>query len=167
MPKTSSGLLMYKFENNKLKVFLIHPGGPFWEHKDNGVWGIPKGEQDDLNHELLEVAKREFMEESGIEIPKDTKFISLGNIKQKNKKIVHAWGFENNDSFKFECKSFVKRMHNDRMIEFCEVNDGKFFEVNEAKEKILDRQWELVERLLKELNITINKDKNFKQTKLL
>lgn len=164
MPRISAGLLMYKFENNKLKVFLIHPGGPFWNHKDKGVWGIPKGEQDDLNHDLLKVAKREFIEETGIEIPENSKFIPLGNIKQKNGKIVHAWAFKNNNPFKFKCQSFVKRMHNDKMIEFCEVDDRKFFEIDEAREKILPAQFKLIERLIKELNI--NEEKKIKQTKL-
>lgn len=166
MLKTSAGLLMYKLENNKLKVFLIHPGGPFWEHKDKGVWGIPKGERDDDKDVLLDVAKREFQEETGIKISNDVKFLELGNIKQKNNKIVHAWGFENNWSGKINCQSFVERFYNDKKIRFPEADDGKFFEINEAKEKILDRQWELVERLIKELNININEKKKIKQTKL-
>ncbi len=177
MVKTSAGLLMYKIKNKNLEVFLIHPGGPFWEHKDEGVWGIPKGEQDDDNHDLLDVAKREFEEETGIDVPKNTEFITLGFIKQKNNKIVHAWAFENTFPFKFECKSHVKmkkasslssdnESQDDKIIEFCEADDGRFFNILEAREKILEAQFELIERLMKELNIFVQKDKAIKQTKL-
>jgi len=163
MVKTSAGFLMYRIKNYKLEVFLVHPGGPFWEHKDLGIWGIPKGERDDPSHDLFDVAKREFSEETGIAIPENTKFIPLGNIKQGNGKIVHAWGFLNNENFKFNCTSYINMMYNDKMIEFCEVDKGEFFSVEIAKKKILNSQFELVERLMKKLNI---KDKSDKQLKL-
>lgn len=64
IPKNSAGLLMYREkEGNEAEVFLVHPGGPLWEDKDNGVWSIPKGEvENEVN--LLEIAKREFEEET-------------------------------------------------------------------------------------------------------
>lgn len=165
MPKTSAGLLMYKIKDGKLMVFLVHPGGPFWENKDNGVWGIPKGEQDDTSHELLDVAKREFSEETGIAVPEDINFIELGNIKQKNGKIVYAWAFRNENNFEFKCESFVEiekaslLSSDNENYRFPEVDKGEFFSVKEAKEKILSSQFELIERLMKELNI--NKSNKF------
>ncbi len=44
MPKESAGLLLYALKNQKWKVLLAHPGGPFWTKKDEGAWSIPKGE---------------------------------------------------------------------------------------------------------------------------
>ena len=44
--KRSAGILIYKKENNNLKVFLTHPGGPYWENTHLHSWGIPKGELD-------------------------------------------------------------------------------------------------------------------------
>ena len=38
---------MYSLNNGELKVFLVHPGGPFFKNKDKGYWGIPKGLQED------------------------------------------------------------------------------------------------------------------------
>ena len=166
--KTSAGLLMYKIrktssltsvneENRELLVFLVHPGGPFWQHKDN-VWGIPKGERDNPDDDFFDVAKREFCEETSINLPKNARFISLGSIKQANGKIVYAWAFENNENFKFECKSFVEM----EGMRFCEVDKGEFFTLKEAKEKILASQFELIERLRKELNIKNISDKQIK-----
>ena len=35
---------MYRIRNRSVEVFLVHPGGPFWENKDKGAWTIPKGQ---------------------------------------------------------------------------------------------------------------------------
>ena len=37
---------MYRRIGPKLEVLLLHPGGPSWRRKDDGVWSIPKGEMD-------------------------------------------------------------------------------------------------------------------------
>ena len=64
MIKQSAGLLMYRFGDKGLEVFLVHPGGPYWAAKDEGAWSIPKGEYTE-NEDSLEAAKREFFEETG------------------------------------------------------------------------------------------------------
>ncbi|MDP2926051.1 MAG: NUDIX domain-containing protein [Nanoarchaeota archaeon] len=160
MVKTSSGLLMYRFKNNIFELFLTHPGGPFWKNKDS--WGIPKGEQDDINEDLFEVAKREFYEETGIKPPEDKdSYTELGNIKQKSGKIVHAWAFLNNNPINFKCNSLVKLEYpskSNNFIEFPEVDKGEFFNIEKSKNKMIDfhqSQYELIERLIKMLNIKI------------
>ncbi|MCK7516739.1 MAG: NUDIX domain-containing protein [Ignavibacteriales bacterium] len=60
----SAGLLMYKFDKEELKVFLVHPGGPYFKNKDDGYWSIPKGLVE-KEEELLNTAIREFKEETG------------------------------------------------------------------------------------------------------
>ena len=44
MAKTSAGLLLYRRARGGLEGFLVHPGGRFWAHRDQGAWSIPKGE---------------------------------------------------------------------------------------------------------------------------
>ncbi len=39
----SAGLLLYRRRDHGTEVFLVHPGGPFWQKKDLGAWSIPKG----------------------------------------------------------------------------------------------------------------------------
>ncbi len=63
MAKTSAGLLLYRRGSDGLEVFLVHPGGPFWAHKDEGVWSIPKGEFEP-GEDPLAAAQREFTEGS-------------------------------------------------------------------------------------------------------
>lgn len=88
---TAAGLLMCRFEKNTLQFFLVHPGGPFFKKKDEGVWSIPKGIPEAENENLLDVAVREFTEETGIK--PEGEFCSLGYVQQKAGKIVHAWAF--------------------------------------------------------------------------
>jgi predicted NUDIX family NTP pyrophosphohydrolase len=55
----SAGILLFRFKRKKLEILLAHPGGPFFDNKDEGVWSIPKGLCED-NESLLETARREF-----------------------------------------------------------------------------------------------------------
>lgn len=87
----AAGLLMCRIQANEVEFFLVHPGGPFFKNKDEGVWSIPKGIPEHTSEELLAAALREFEEETGI-TPKGD-FKSIGWIQQKAGKIVHAWTF--------------------------------------------------------------------------
>ena len=91
MPRISAGLLMYRLHDGKLQVLLAHPGGPFFKNKDEGAWSIPKGEVEP-DEDLLETARREFKEETGV-TPKGP-FTALTPVTQKGGKLVHAWAFE-------------------------------------------------------------------------
>jgi predicted NUDIX family NTP pyrophosphohydrolase len=89
----AAGLLMCRKNGNTLEYFLVHPGGPFFKNKNEGFWTIPKG-LPESNEDLLLTAQREFKEETGIDaVPP---FHSLGNVKQKAGKIIHAWSFIGN-----------------------------------------------------------------------
>jgi len=144
----SCGLLMY-CRKSPLKVFLVHPGGPFFTKKDEGYWGIPKGLTED-NEELLETAKREFLEETGITPGND--FVSLGDVIQKGGKKVHAWAFEcaNDDPIEIECNTFSMEWppKSGKIQSFPEVDKGCFFDIKEAKIKINSSQAEFINRLL-------------------
>ena len=87
--KNSAGLLMYRDIHDRTEVFLVHPGGPIWAKKDAASWSIPKGEFED-GEDPLEAAKREFSEETGLEVPKGEPS-PLEPVKQSSRKIVHAW----------------------------------------------------------------------------
>lgn len=142
---------MYKFHQGFLKVFLVHPGGPFFKDKDLGWWSIPKGEVEE-GENLLQTAIREIEEETGI-IPKGP-YIELGQIKQKAGKIVNCWAFEGDWSGLLICKSWVSLpARNGAYIKFPEVDKAGFFLVEEAKKKINQAQKELIERLESKLQI--------------
>src|SRR5829696_7412301 len=91
--KQAAGLLVYRRTGGGLEVFLVHPGGPFYARKDDGVWSIPKG-LFDADEDPLAPARREFEEETGQKIAGD--FFELKPITQKGGKIVYAWAVEAN-----------------------------------------------------------------------
>ena len=148
MQKTSAGLLMYKFNKNKeLEIFIGHPGGPFWKNKDKGAWSIPKGEVEE-GEDLLQTAKREFKEETGIDFKEH--FIELGEIQQKSGKIVHAWAFEGDWSGFLMGTSFVDMQYppkSKKFIRFPELDKADFFSIEKAKIKINPAQAEFINRL--------------------
>jgi predicted NUDIX family NTP pyrophosphohydrolase len=147
MAKMSAGLLMYRFRDKKLEVFLVHPGGPFWRNKDEGVWSIPKGEYTE-NEEPFEVAKGEFQEETGYEAKGD--FLPLSAIKQPGGKIVTAWAFEGDcDAGKIKSNTFSMEWppRSGKQAEFPEVDSAGWFSVKEANIKLLKGQVGFIEQL--------------------
>jgi predicted NUDIX family NTP pyrophosphohydrolase len=91
MSKKSAGLLLFREVSGRLEVLLVHPGGPFWAKKDEGVWSIPKGEFED-NEEPLAAARREFEEETGF--TSDGEMVALKPLRQSSGKLVYAWAMK-------------------------------------------------------------------------
>ena len=147
MPRTSAGLLMYRFEGGKLQVLLAHPGGPLFRNKDEGDWSIPKGEVEP-GEELLAAATREFREETGV--TPTGPFLALQLIKQKGGKIVHAWAFEGTcDPARIVSNTFTMEWppRSGRRAEFPEIDRADFFDVAAAKRKIKAAQVPLIVEL--------------------
>lgn len=148
-PRIAAGLLMYRTHGGGLEVFLVHPGGPYFQRRDAGVWGIPKGAPEG-EETLLEAAKREFLEETGF--PVYEPLIPLGEIVQKGGKRVHCWAFEA-DLGHLRMVSNPCRIEwpprSGQWQEFPEADQGRYFTPEEAKNKIIPEQFAFVERLLK------------------
>jgi len=147
MAKQSAGLLLYRFHEGTLEVFLVHPGGPFWAKKDLGAWSIPKGEIDE-GEDPLEAARREFEEETGFR--PEGMFRELTPVKQRSGKIVHTWAVEGDcDSAAIRSNTFSMEWppRSGRQQEFPEVDRAGWFSIPEAREKILDVQRALMEQV--------------------
>jgi predicted NUDIX family NTP pyrophosphohydrolase len=151
--KQSAGLLMYRLRNDNVEIFLVHPGGPFFKNKDEGVWSIPKGEPFG-DEPLLEAAKREFMEETGIR--PEGPFTSLGSVKQKGGKIVHAWAFMKDDSNWVNSNYFELEWppKSGKKVSFPEVDKGGYLALKEAEIKIISAQREFLSILTNYLSIS-------------
>jgi predicted NUDIX family NTP pyrophosphohydrolase len=138
--KTSAGLLLFRERQHRLEVYLIHPGGPFFVHKDEGAWSIPKGEIE-TGEDSLAAAKREFAEETGSTVDGD--FIALTPVRQSSGKTVHAWAVEGDaDPATLVSNTFV---HHGR--EYPEVDRAAWFTLDEARRKILKGQAPLLDEL--------------------
>ncbi|MFH1290800.1 MAG: NUDIX domain-containing protein [Nanoarchaeota archaeon] len=155
MSRTSAGILMYRKRNGQLEFFLVHPGGPFWKDKDDGAWGIPKGEIDDPDEGLFDVAKREIMEETGIKPPEaEGGYFHLGDVTLKSGKVVHAWAFEGDWLGLLMCSSYVDiewPPKSGKTIKIPEVDKAGFFGLEKARKKINPGQFKLIERLVEKL----------------
>jgi predicted NUDIX family NTP pyrophosphohydrolase len=151
MHKTSAGILLYRRDNNVLRVFLIHPGGPFFAKKDAGFWSIPKGEIDQ-GEDPLAAALREFEEETGC-TPFGA-FIPLSPVTQKGRKTVFAWAAEggcNAETIRSNTFTLEWPLKSGRMQEFPEVDRAGWFTIDEAKQKLHPAQVALVDELLDKL----------------
>jgi predicted NUDIX family NTP pyrophosphohydrolase len=146
--RRSAGILLFRRRARELEVFLVHPGGPFWAHRDEGAWSLPKGEYQPGEDPLL-AARREFQEETGAAIDGD--FLALPSVKQAGGKVVDAWAVEgdfdpeglHSNTFDLEWppKSGVRRS-------FPEVDRGAWFPIPAARHKLLTGQLPLLDALL-------------------
>jgi predicted NUDIX family NTP pyrophosphohydrolase len=145
--RPSAGLLLYRRTPGKLEVFLAHPGGPFWHHRDAGAWTIPKGVAEP-GEDVLAAACREFEEETGIH-PVGP-FLSLGSIRQKAGKMVHAWAWEGEaDPARVTSNTTQTEWPrgSGHLLSFPEVDRCAWFAAQAAREKINPAQAELIDRL--------------------
>ncbi|MEX0613709.1 MAG: NUDIX domain-containing protein [Pirellulales bacterium] len=147
MLKQSAGLLIYRRCDGRIEVFLVHPGGPFWQKKDLGAWSIPKGEIA-AGEDPLEIAKRELHEETGLSV--EGRFVPLEPIRQRGGKIVHAWLVEA-DFEPGEVKSNTFSLEwpprSGKTKEFPEVDRAEWFDLETAREKILESQGPFLDQL--------------------
>jgi predicted NUDIX family NTP pyrophosphohydrolase len=151
MQKNSAGLLMYRRRAEDIDVFLVHPGGPFWKNKDEGAWTLPKGEYT-LDEDPLAAAKREFKEETGCPLPAgpDVLFVPLTPVKQAGGKLVRAWAFEGDcDPSTVKSNTFEQEWppNSGKRQSFPEVDQAAWFDITEAKRRILKSQLSFLDEL--------------------
>lgn len=152
MPRRSAGILLYRRTGTALEVFLAHPGGPFWATKDLGAWTVPKGEIDEGEDPKL-AAQRELLEETGC-APR-SELVSLGSVQQKSGKEVLAWAAEG-DCDPAQLKSNLCTIEwpprSGRKLEIPEIDRAAWFEIGEARSRILPAQAVFLTRLTQKLN---------------
>jgi predicted NUDIX family NTP pyrophosphohydrolase len=145
---TSAGLLLYRAGEHGLEVLLVHPGGPFWARKDLGAWSIPKGEVAE-GEDLLAAARRELMEEIGVSAPGAA--LPLGHVRQASGKTVHAWAVERDlDPAQLRSNTFEIEWPrgSGRMRSFPEVDRAAWFDLAEARRRILPAQARFLDALV-------------------
>jgi predicted NUDIX family NTP pyrophosphohydrolase len=154
MPRRSAGLLPYRWRGEWLEVFLVHPGGPFWESKDDGAWSIAKGEYlADEDPHLA--ALREFEEEVGRPPPPGER-VHLGELRLASGKLMTAYAL----AADFE----VEDVHSNTFTmewpprsglvgEFPEVDRASWMRLDEARAKIHVGQVTFLDRLQEQLRL--------------
>ncbi len=159
--RTSAGILLFRLEGSGVEVLLAHPGGPFFARRDAGHWTIPKGEDDGDGESLEDVARREFREETGHDVPAGTPLIGLGSIVQKGGKTVFAWAAEGDldpataVSLPFEMEWPPR---SGRRQSFPEIDRVAWFAPDEARRRIKASQIPFIDRLGAALSEAIRAD---------
>ncbi|MEV6051967.1 NUDIX domain-containing protein [Streptomyces sp. NPDC052107] len=146
--KRSAGLLLFRHTDDGLEVLLGHMGGPLWAKKDAGAWTVPKGEYDP-DEPAWEAARREFQEELGL-APPDGKAVPLGEVAQKNGKVVTAWAVEGDpDLSGFSPGTFTLEWppRSGRVQEFPELDRVEWLGLDRARELIITAQTAFLDRL--------------------
>lgn len=148
----SAGVLVFRL-GATIEVLLGHYGGPFWERKDEGAWGIPKGEVEP-GEEPEDAARREFSEETGKTVP-DTTSVSLGSVRQRADKVVHVWAMEGDyDAAVLASNDFEMEWppRSGKTGSFPEVDRYQWFDLEAARRKLNKSQVEFIDRLEAAIN---------------
>ena len=151
MPPVSAGLLLYRWHGAQLEVLLVHPGGPFWAHKDEGAWSVPKGLVHPGEDELA-AARREFTEETGFTASTGAEH-DLGIFRLPSGKRLHVWAVAG-DCDPEALRSNVFEMDwppkSARTGRFPEVDRGGWFDRAQALLKIAAGQRAILEKFYAE-----------------
>jgi predicted NUDIX family NTP pyrophosphohydrolase len=154
VPSRSAGLLLYRRTRGALEVLLGHMGGPYFARRDDGAWSIPKGEYEP-DEPALSAARREFAEEFGAPPPSTDAAVALGEVRQRNGKLVTAWAVEAD----FDAAAIVSNTfelewppRSGRRQEFPEIDRAAWFDLPTARRKIIPGQEALLDRLADELH---------------
>lgn len=152
MSAQSAGLVLYRRHDGKVEVLLVHPGGPFWQKRDEGVWSIPKGELAE-NEAAIDVARREFQEELGTS-PPGGQATALGSVRQAGGKVVHAWALAGDlDVTRTTSNTFELEWppRSAKIQSFPEVDRAAWFDLDTARRKLIPAQRAFLDRLEEQL----------------
>ncbi|MBT2405373.1 MULTISPECIES: NUDIX domain-containing protein [unclassified Streptomyces] len=153
--KRSAGLLLFRQTGDGnasadgIEVLLGHMGGPFWERRDAGAWGIPKGEYG-LDETPRDAARREFTEEIGLP-PPDGPYLPLGEVRLVGGKLVTIWAVRADlDPALMVPGTFTMEwpQGSGRVEEFPELDRVAWFPPPVARTKLVTSQIPFLERLL-------------------
>src|SRR5262245_60072704 len=134
--KLAAGTVLYRWIDGAIEVLLVHPAG---NYNRRAPWGIPKGAPDP-NEELEATARRETLEETGLEIVEP--LVDLGYVDYtRSKKRVHAFAGKAPEGATPRCASW-------------EVDKAEFIEITRARRIIHPDQAALLDRLQRHLGTT-------------
>jgi predicted NUDIX family NTP pyrophosphohydrolase len=144
---TSAGILLYRRAPG-LELLVAHMGGPFFAHKDERAWSIPKGLADP-GEDHFAAARREFAEETGSP-PPAAEYLDLGTIRQSSKH-VHIWAAEGD----FDASTAVSNTfelewppNSGRIREYPEMDRAAWLSPDDARRRLVSSQLPFVDRLL-------------------
>lgn len=148
MPRPqSAAVVLYRRRGGALQVLLVHPGGPFWQRKDDGAWSFPKGEFAPDEH-AEDAARREFTEETGFAL--DGELRALAPVRQRSGKLVHPFAIEGDcDADRVASNTFELEWppKSGSRKQFPEVDRAGWFDLATAARKLIEGQRPILREL--------------------
>jgi predicted NUDIX family NTP pyrophosphohydrolase len=149
----SAGILLFRGAGAEREVLIAHMGGPFWARKDAGAWSVPKGECEPGEDEIA-AARREFEEELGLPVPPG-ELVPLGSERQSSGKVVTVWALAGDldpaavvpGTFEMEWPRGSGRLR-----EFPEVDRAAWFDLTQARAKLVGGQRVFLDRVAEVAN---------------
>lgn len=146
--RRSAGILLFRRVDAGIEVLLGHMGGPFFARRDAGAWSVPKGELEP-GEQAEAAARREFAEELGLPVP-DGALLELGDVTQKNGKVVTVWAIEADlDPAAVDPGTFEMEWPkgSGRIQQFPEIDRAAWLAVEAARARIVQAQQGFLDRL--------------------
>lgn len=145
--KKSSGVLLWKKENDICYVLLAHFGGPYWKDLDIGAWSLQKGIVEN-NEKVFDAAKRESFEETNLVIKNEINYLASKKVSKK-KLVIMFESYFDGDITNFKSNTFkIEFPRNSGVFkEYPEMNEIKWFSIDEAKKYIHPSQTFFINRL--------------------
>lgn len=149
--KLSAGLLLFRIADDRVEVLLVHMGGPFWAHKDEHAWSVPKGEYEP-GEDPADAAVREFTEELGTTPPWGQN-LDLGSARQSGKTVTVIAREGDFDATAAVSNTFNLEWppHSGRFQDFPEVDRAEWFDLPTAATKLVKGQIVFLTRLASRL----------------
>jgi predicted NUDIX family NTP pyrophosphohydrolase len=148
----SAGLLLYRVDDDAVRVWIAHMGGPFWKRRPR-AWSIPKGLVEGTE-DALETARREFAEEIGVTAP-DLPVTDLGEFRQASGKRVRVFAAEAPDFAVDTVRSNTVRLElprgSGRFVDVPEVDDARWVTLDTARELLVAGQVPALDGLVRSL----------------
>ena len=147
----SAGLLPFTLVDGQLRVFIVHMGGPFWGHRDDGGWSLAKGMYTPGEETPEDAALREFHEEVGV-APPVGELIDLGEVRLSSGKRVRGFAVEASEELAFvESNTFEVEWprRSGRIKTYPEVDRADWFDLEVARTKVTLGQVPLLDALEK------------------
>lgn len=149
MPLHSAGLLPYTREGEITRVFIVHMGGPFWGHRDDGGWSLAKGMYTPGEEHPEDAARREFAEEVGVPAPPG-ELVDLGEVRLSSGKRVRGYAVEASHELAFVRSNTFEvewPRRSGRMRTYPEVDRAGWFDLDTARRKLTVGQVPLIDAL--------------------
>ena len=135
-----------------IELLIAHMGGPYFEHKNEQAWSIPKGLTEPGEDDLIAVAEREFTEEMG-STPTPGESIPLGEAMSGKKRVVIFTREGEFDLSTFHCNDFEMEWPkgSGHIQSFPECDRADWVSPDEARKLLVKSQIVFVDRLLEVL----------------